>query len=221
MLRIEAGPRTLRRLPDGVGSEPYERFTVVPLTPMIGAEIAGVDLRDPLDEESFAELRRALLEWKVLFFRDQAITGEQHRDFARRWGELEIHPFLPEGDVPEIARFDRGTENQGYENIWHTDVSWREVPSLGSVLRSIEVPAGRRRHALRRHGVRVRRPPRRDEGAHRRPRRGARLGALVRARDGRRLASPRCVSSSPPSSTRSCARTRRTAARSSTSTRSS
>ncbi len=140
MLRIEAGPRTLRRLPDGVGSEPYERFTVVPLTPVIGAEIAGVDLREPLDEESFAELRRALLEWKVLFFRGQAITGEQHRDFARRWGELEIHPFLPEGDVPEIARFDRGTENQGYENIWHTDVSWREVPSLGSVLRSIEVP---------------------------------------------------------------------------------
>src|SRR5262249_16938388 len=63
------------------------------------------------------------------------------REFARCWGELERHPFIPQGEVPEIARFDRGTENQGYENIWHSDVSWREIPSLGSVLRSIAVPA--------------------------------------------------------------------------------
>ena len=140
MLRIEAGPRRLRRLPDGIEPEPYTRFTIVPLSPTIGAEIGGVSLADPVDDELFAELDRALLEWKVLFFRDQAVTGEQHRDFARRWGELEKHPFLPEGEVPEIARFDRGEQNQGYENIWHTDVSWREIPSMGSVLRSISVP---------------------------------------------------------------------------------
>ncbi len=140
MLRIEAGPRALRRLPEGVETEPYTRFTVVPLSPTIGAEIGGVSLAQPLDDDLFAELDRALLEWKVLLLRDQPITGEQHRDFARRWGELEKHPFLPEGEVPEIARFDRGEQNQGYENIWHTDVSWREIPSLGSVLRSIAVP---------------------------------------------------------------------------------
>jgi taurine dioxygenase len=141
MLRIEAGPRTLRRLPDGVEPEPYTRFTVVAHSPTIGAEIAGVSLAEPLDDELFAELDRALLEWKVLFFRDQPITGEQHRAFARYWGELEHHPFIPQGEVPEIVRFDRGTENQGYENIWHSDVSWREIPSLGSVLRSVAVPA--------------------------------------------------------------------------------
>lgn len=140
MLKVEAGPRTLRRLPDGVEPQPYERFGVMPLTPVIGAAIAGVDLSQPVDDRVWSELHRALLEWKVLFFRDQWITGEQHRDFAQRWGELELHPFLPAGDVPEIVRFDRGTENQGYENIWHSDVSWREIPSMGSLLRALEVP---------------------------------------------------------------------------------
>jgi taurine dioxygenase len=113
---------------------------VEPLTATIGAEISGVDLADDLDDAVIAELRAALLEWKVLFFRDQPIAPDQHRAFAARWGELERHPFLPEGDVPEIVRFDRGTDNRGYENIWHSDVSWREIPSLGSVLRSVVVP---------------------------------------------------------------------------------
>ncbi|HZP28790.1 MAG TPA: TauD/TfdA family dioxygenase, partial [Acidimicrobiia bacterium] len=106
MLRIEAGPRPLRRLPDGVEPEPYTRFTVTPLSPTIGAEIGGLALAEPLDDDLFGELDRALLEWKVLFFRDQPISSEQHRAFAARWGELERHPFIPQGEVPEIARFD-------------------------------------------------------------------------------------------------------------------
>ena len=53
--------------------------------------------------------------------------------------------------MPEVVRFDKGVDEKGYENIWHSDVSWREVPSLGSVLRAIEVPAVRRRHAVVRH----------------------------------------------------------------------
>lgn len=140
MLRTHAGPRTLNRLPEGQESRPYRRFTVAPLTPVIGAEIAGVDLREPLDDELFAELHRALLEWKVIFFRAQRISGEQHRAFAARWGELEIHPFLPQGDSPHVVRFEKDAANRGYENIWHSDVSWRVVPSLGSVLRCIECP---------------------------------------------------------------------------------
>lgn len=136
----EAGPRTMRRRPDAWDDRPYERFAVAPLTPVIGAEIRGVDLGAPVDDGLFAELNRALLEWKVLFFRDQRITGEQHRAFAARWGALEIHPFLPQGEVPEVVRFEKDDATKGYENIWHSDVSWREVPSLGSVLRAIEVP---------------------------------------------------------------------------------
>ena len=137
---LQAGPVELRRVPEGFTPRPYVRCRVVPLTPVIGAEIAGVDLREPLDEELCAELEQALLEWKVIFFRDQAIDGAQHRAFARRWGELEVHPFLPQGEVPEVVRFAKDAASRGYENVWHSDVSWRELPSLGSVLRCIETP---------------------------------------------------------------------------------
>jgi len=131
-----AGPRTLAR-PDLAG---YEHLELRPLSPTIGAELHGLDLRRELTDAEHAEVHRALLDWKVVFFRDQAITGEQHRAFAARWGELEVHPFLPAGDVPEVVRFAKDGESKGYENIWHSDVTWREIPALGSVLRALEVP---------------------------------------------------------------------------------
>jgi taurine dioxygenase len=141
MLTIDAGPVSLRRNPDGWSDQPYERLHIAPLAPTIGAEVTGVDLRAPLGAGTEAEVRRALLEWKVLFFRDQWLTSAQHRDLAARWGELEVHPFLPHGDVPEVVRFEKDGSNGGYENIWHADVTWKASPPLGSVLRSIEVPA--------------------------------------------------------------------------------
>lgn len=136
---IEFGPRGMRRCADGFASEPYTQFEVRPVTPFIGAEIHGVDLRDP-SPEAIEELRRALLEWKVVFFRDQQITGTQHRDFARHWGELEVHPLLPQGEVPEVVHFERGEDSPGTENIWHVDVTWQKRPPLGSILRALEVP---------------------------------------------------------------------------------
>jgi len=140
MPKLIAGPIRLHRLAAGVESEPYRRFSVTPLSPTIGAVLGDIDLRAAIDDETMAELRRALLEWKVIFFRDQHLTGPQHRDFASRWGELEVHPFLPQGETPEVVRFAKGVDEKGYENMWHSDVSWREVPSLGSVLRAVEVP---------------------------------------------------------------------------------
>jgi taurine dioxygenase len=141
MQTVRPGPRRVQRLGDGLDPEPYTRFGLKPLSPLIGAEIEGVDLAEKIGEPLLADLRRALLEWKVLFFRNQAhISGQQHRDFARLWGELEVHPFLPAGDVPEVVRFEKGQKEKGVENIWHSDVSWREVPALGSVLRAIAVP---------------------------------------------------------------------------------
>jgi taurine dioxygenase len=117
-------------------------LTFSPLTPAIGAEVDGVDLSEPLDGATLAELRGALLEWKVLFFRDQDITTEQHLDFARHFGALEVHPFAPhKPGYPEVLAITHDRDNKGKENTWHSDVTWRIEPSLGSVLRALEVPA--------------------------------------------------------------------------------
>ncbi|MCL4157280.1 UNVERIFIED_CONTAM: hypothetical protein GTU68_039581 [Idotea baltica] len=87
------------------------------------------------------ELRSALLDRKVIFFRDQDITTEQHLAFARNFGELEIHPFgSPDPEYPEIFRITHGPDTPGYENQWHSDVTWRLAPSLGSVLRMKTTP---------------------------------------------------------------------------------
>ena len=117
-------------------------FDVKPLTPTIGAEIEGIDLREPVDPATLRELRAALLAWKVLFFRDQDITTEQHLDFARSFGTLEVHPFAPhKPGYPEVLAITHNRESKGRENTWHSDVTWRLEPSLGSILRSLEIPA--------------------------------------------------------------------------------
>jgi taurine dioxygenase len=116
-------------------------LALAPLTPSIGAEVEGIDLRKPLDEPTRAGLREALLRWKVLFFRDQDITTEQHLAFTRAFGALEIHPFAPHKEgFPEVLAIGHGPGNKGRENAWHSDVTWRVEPSLGSVLRALEVP---------------------------------------------------------------------------------
>jgi taurine dioxygenase len=134
------GPRHLRRLPEGTKERPYTLFKVKPLTPVIGAEIAGVNLSGPVTPELQAELNRALLEWKVLFFRNQNVTSEQLKVFARLWGELEVHPFLPQGESKEFVRFARDQKQAGYENIWHTDVTFRPRPAKACLLKMIKVP---------------------------------------------------------------------------------
>ena len=139
------GPRVASRTVDGWVHQPYVGFTVRPVAPLIGAEIIGVSLADPLTPAMHAELNRALLEWKVLFFRKQDITPEQHSAFAAHWGPLESHPFIglrddQRDEAPQVVRLEKGPKFGGYENTWHSDVTWREAPSLGSVLRAIELP---------------------------------------------------------------------------------
>ncbi|MGH0028163.1 MAG: taurine dioxygenase [Myxococcota bacterium] len=140
--RMGFGPRRfLDEMRQELSTGSYERIGVAPVGATIGAEISGVDLREPLDDETFAEIQRAHLEFKVVFFRDQDLSSEQHLAFARRFGELEEHPFLPSADGEvEVVRFAKDADTVGVENIWHSDVSWREVPALGSVLRAREVP---------------------------------------------------------------------------------
>ncbi|MCP2016032.1 MAG: TauD/TfdA family dioxygenase [Erythrobacter sp.] len=112
-----------------------------PLTPAIGAEILGIDLGSADIAARIPEIRAALLSHGVIFFRDQDITTAQHIAFARAFGELEIHPATPK-DQPnrEVLRIEHGPKSRGQENAWHSDVTWREEPSLGSILLAREVP---------------------------------------------------------------------------------
>lgn len=119
----------------------WEHFDAQLLGATVGAELTGVDLTRDLPDAVISDIRRALHEYKVIFFRDQPLTQAQHVAFARRFGRLEVHPFLPSNtDEPELVRFQKTAEVSGYENGWHHDVTWREVPSMGAVLHALEVP---------------------------------------------------------------------------------
>ena len=125
------------RKPDG----DYAGLKVRPLTGCVGAEVGGVDLREALPEATMKGIERALLDWGVIFFRDQDISTEDHLRFARWFGDLEVHPFAPHKEgYPEVLAITHDEHSPGRENVWHSDVTWREQPSLGSVLRALEVP---------------------------------------------------------------------------------
>jgi taurine dioxygenase len=117
------------------------KITVSPLTPAIGAEIGNVDLGQVTDQE-IIDIRAALLKHKVVFFREQTLSQAQHIGLARGFGELEIHPATPSSQSnPEVLHIAHGPESKGQENFWHSDVTWREKPSLGSILKAVKVPA--------------------------------------------------------------------------------
>ncbi|MCG8591745.1 MAG: TauD/TfdA family dioxygenase [Proteobacteria bacterium] len=138
---LHFGPRRfLHEEEERIRTQVYRHIRVRPVSPSIGAEVEGVDL-GRLDDDSFREIRRAHLDFKVLFFRDQDISTAAQLAFAARFGELEEHPFLPANpDAAEVVRFAKDDQVVGVENTWHSDVSWREIPSLGSVLRAVQVP---------------------------------------------------------------------------------
>ena len=114
----------------------------------LGAEIV-FDLAQAIDDRTFAELERLFHDNIIVFFRDQRLTSEQHIDFSRRFGELEIHIvkkyLLP--DHPEILLISN-VRNEAGEHIgladagftWHTDTSYRKRPSRCSLLYAKEVP---------------------------------------------------------------------------------
>jgi taurine dioxygenase len=120
----------------------WRHLTVRPIAVSLGAEISGVSLAEDLADEVVEEIRQALVEYKVLFFRDQPLDAARHVGFAARFGELEIHPFIPGNDRhPELVRFEKSADTGGYENAWHHDVTWREVPSRAAILHAISVPS--------------------------------------------------------------------------------
>lgn len=120
----------------------FQKIEVRPMTGALGAEIAGVDLGAPLDNETFSEIYQAFLDHLVIFFRKQVITPEQHLAFARRFGPLHIHPFtVPMEGYPEIIEIIKEPDElHNWGDSWHTDLTFLEKPPLGSVLYAKEVP---------------------------------------------------------------------------------
>ena len=118
----------------------YDRIKVEPITGSIGAEVGGVDLRE-IDDELIAELHDAWMAHKVLFFRDQDLTQEQHIAYGAAFGELEIHPFTDNhAGHPEIIVLESTPEKFSAAEIWHSDVTFRECPPLGSILYGRIIP---------------------------------------------------------------------------------
>ncbi len=120
----------------------YETITVRKVTPIIGAEIEGVDLSRPLSDRQLEEVHAAWMDNLVIFFRDQTLTVEQHLEFGRRFGKLHLHPAAHKPDQhPEILviKADENSTHVAGEE-WHTDVSCDPEPPMGSILHLTEVP---------------------------------------------------------------------------------
>ena len=110
------------------------------LTGFIGAEISGVNLGD-IKSQDINQIKKSWLDHKVLIFRNQEITRDQHIAFGGYFGELEIHPFAPSPEgYPEIVKIKSNDKVQYAASNWHSDVTWRQEPSLGSILRGRVIP---------------------------------------------------------------------------------
>jgi taurine dioxygenase len=118
-------------------------IAVCPTSGAVGAEISGVDLSRPLSRPALDQVRAALRDHGVIFFRDQRLTPEQHIAFAEQFGPININRFFtPVPGYPKIAEVRKEPEQTtNIGQIWHTDHSYDQVPALGSILLALEVPA--------------------------------------------------------------------------------
>lgn len=109
----------------------------------LGAEVDGVDLSQDLPDDVLAEIRAALLDNLVILFRDQKITPEQQLRFARRWGEIHLHPFMQGmADHPEILEIIKTPQDKkNFGGSWHTDQMFSPQPAMGTMLYALEVPS--------------------------------------------------------------------------------
>ena len=108
----------------------------------LGAEVSGIDLRQPLDERAQQALRDALVEHEILVFRDQDISVEDQMRFGRYFGDLSVHPIARHDEnIPELQIFDNDENNPPtFTDNWHSDETFREIPPLGTVLRARVMP---------------------------------------------------------------------------------
>ena len=115
---------------------------VKPLAGALGAEISGVDLKR-VDDETFAELHKAWLEYLVVFFRDQKLDAEEQIAFAKRFGEIHHHPFIKGMDEhPEILEIIKEEgDTRAFGEVWHTDQMFNPKPAKATILYAKETPS--------------------------------------------------------------------------------
>ncbi len=115
---------------------------IQPVAGALGAEIFGADLSRELSNRTYDDIHRAFLDHQVLFIRDQTLTPAQQVAFARRFGPLDIYPFVEgidgEPEIIEIVKEPRETKNFG--GGWHSDGTYLEIPPLGTALYALETP---------------------------------------------------------------------------------
>jgi taurine dioxygenase len=121
-------------------------FRINRLSPTMAAEVIGLDLRQPLDAATLAEVRRAFLEHKILCFRDQTLTKEQQVAFSQQFGELERHTLRNKGaDLPLVHMVTNlGPDGKPTGVVksqqWHSDKSFRPAPCMATILHAVELP---------------------------------------------------------------------------------
>ncbi|MCG8546799.1 MAG: TauD/TfdA family dioxygenase [Alphaproteobacteria bacterium] len=120
----------------------YETIEVRPVAGALGAEIHGVDLSQPLGNQTWNEIHRAWLQHNVVFFRDQTLTPQQYLAFAKRWGGIHLHPYMKGlEDIPEIFEIiKKEDDTQNFGGRWHTDQMFCPEPAKATMLYALEVP---------------------------------------------------------------------------------
>ena len=112
-------------------------FTVKPIANALGAELHGVDLCKDVPSEVYREIRRLLVKHQVIFFRDQNISPAQYKALAASFGPLQTHPAYDAiAGFPEITVLESTAEKPSKIELWHSDMTFRKHPPLGSILRS-------------------------------------------------------------------------------------
>lgn len=119
----------------------YRHIRPVPRMPNFAAWIEGVDLTRPLSPEVQAELRQALYDFEVIFFRPQAITAEQHVALAQVFGPLSKGSYFErKSGMPDVEMIISDKDRPPAIDNWHTDISWKQQPPLGTVIQIVTTP---------------------------------------------------------------------------------
>ncbi len=127
---------------DGMSNSAYRYIETQRISGALGAEVSGVSLAEPLAPEVLAEIRSALLENQVIFFRDQDMNPERLLRFAHHWGEIHRHPYIAGmPDYPDVLELSKKPgDKRNFGGDWHTDQMFAPRPALGTILWAKQTP---------------------------------------------------------------------------------